>query len=305
MLFNEAISKYERYAKYEVKESTYSRYTTDLRILCLALRNPDIESVTKDQIIEHLELLTAIGWKHNTLYKKMAAYRKFFKFLRIHGYYSIDPAILPKIRVEFVPPRIATEGEYVKLLSVIPKKGFIHLRNEAMARLLWDTGMRNGEMMSLNLKDVSGKPEVYRSRKVYSCVIRTEKSRGVKPVRQIFWTDTTHAVLKVYIKARAEYESHVDFVDPEALFVGATNNGAGKRLSTGAVDILLRKYSKLAKIPTMNAHSFRHARARNIIEKGGVDSDVMNILGHSNINSSRIYTFLYGKDLGRRAEKFL
>ncbi|MFA9263018.1 MAG: tyrosine-type recombinase/integrase, partial [Undibacterium sp.] len=81
--------------------------------------------------------------------------------------------------------------------------------------------------------------------------------------------------------------------------------GRGRRLTVQAPENMLTTYSKKARLRTVNPHSFRHAKARRIIERGGSNSDVMNILGHSSLASSEIYTTLYGKRLSERAEKFL
>ena len=55
----------------------------------------------------------------------------------------------------------------------------------------------------------------------------------------------------------------------------------------------------------MNAHSFRHHRGHHIIKSGGSTSDVMNILGHSSVQSTTIYTMMRGKELEERARLFL
>jgi site-specific recombinase XerD len=75
-------------------------------------------------------------------------------------------------------------------------------------------------------------------------------------------------------------------------------------MTTFNVAEMLRTNSNRAGIPTMNAHSMRHYMGRDIVNKGGSNSDVSNILGHSSLESSMIYTMMTGPDLQRRYDSF-
>lgn len=155
--------------------------------------------------------------------------------------------------------------------------------------MLWDTGARVGELVSLNLKDVDFKN--------LRGTIQTEKSRGAYPFRQIFWTKETDKNLERWIEKRKNLAQRVKFKDPEALFVGACRWQLGKRLTNNAVSILLRHYSTKADIPTLNAHSFRHHMGVDLVKKGASNSIISNILGHSSLTSSYQYTMLSNPEL--------
>lgn len=75
-------------------------------------------------------------------------------------------------------------------------------------------------------------------------------------------------------------------------------------MSVVGVAEMLRRNSNNAGIPTLNAHSMRHFMGRDIVNKGGSNSDVSNILGHSSLESSMIYTMMTGPDLQRRYDSF-
>lgn len=149
--------------------------------------------------------------------------------------------------------------------------------------------------MSLDLEDIKNR----------SASIQTEKTRGRIPYRRIFWSKETHTSILTWLKYRTRYANKHTLQDKEALFIGTNGGAFGKRLSNHAFCITMRKYSKLAGIPTLNAHSFRHHKGRFIIEKGGSGVDVMNILGHARMESSRPYVRLFGKSLKNKAQKFL
>lgn len=301
MRLADAIKLYERYNRYELKGPTRVRYRNDLRILCLSLRNPLVHQIYKEHILEDIDTMAALGWSPKSLHQKLSAYRQFFRFLKKHSHSSLDPDLIPKVQVDFIEPRVATEEEYAKILQAIPQKGMFNIRNRAMIQLLWDTGVRNGELISFNMNDL---PKASGHSGVYSMLIKTEKSRGKRPVRDIFWSVETHRALLDWLEVRKEYTKSHEIVDPDAVFI-ALNTGHGRRLTVQAPEMMLTNYSKKAGLKTVNPHSFRHAKARRIIEMGGTNSDVMNILGHSSLFSSQIYTTLYDKSLETRAQKFL
>lgn len=244
--------------------------------------------------------MTNLGWDKKSLFQKLSAYRQFFVFLQKHGYQSLNPDFIPKVKLEFVEPRVASEDEYKKILEVIPERGMFNIRNRAMIRLLWDTGVRNGELVAFNMRDIPRNKQ----NGMWEMSIKTEKSRGKRPVRQIFWGDAAQQDLERWLKVREEYAETHQLQDPDAVFI-ALNTGKGRRLTIQAPESMLTRYSKMAGLKTVNPHSFRHAKARRIIEQGGSNSDVMNILGHSSLASSEIYTTLYGNKLNERAAKFL
>lgn len=258
-----------------------------------------VEEIRKEHILDQVDAMKRLGWDEKSLFIKLSAYRYFFTFLKKHGYKSLDPELVPKVTFEYVEPRVATDEEYKKILEVIPEKGMFHIRNRAMITLLWDTGVRLGELVSFNM---SALPKVC-SAGAYSMTIKGEKKRNNRALRDIFWSEATHEALLAWLEVREKY-SKTHEVDAEAVFI-ALHNGKGRRLTLQGPEMVLTRYSKKAGLRTVNPHSFRHAKARRIIEANGTNSDVMNILGHSSITSSQIYTTMYGDRLADRASKFL
>lgn len=300
MELSAAVNLFEQFKKYEIKEITQARYRNDLRLLTLSLKDMDIRLINREVIMREIEAMSALGWDKRSLFQKLSAYRVFFTFLQKHGYQSLNPDHIPKIKLEFVEPRVASEEDYRRILSAIPNRGMFNLRNRAMVQLLWDTGVRIGELVAFNISELPKRSE----NGVWKMNIKTEKSRGKRPVRQVYWSDDTQAALSDWLGFREQYARTRTIRDTDAVFI-ALNSGKGTRLTVQAPELMLARYSKKAGIPTVNPHAFRHAKARRIIEKGGTNSDVMNILGHSSLTSSEIYTSMYGDRLKERAVKFL
>lgn len=269
-------------------------YSFELRLFCLYLRDPDVEQITVGDVVAYFSEMKALGWKQNGFTHKCAYLRSFFRFLRLKGHHVIDENLIPVPKRELQPPRVATREEYEKLLAVIPTGPDPRLsRNRAVINMLWDTGARIGEVLSLDLEDM----DYTRMR----AVIRTEKSRGRRPFRELFWTPTTNANLQQWIEKR----SHVRFIkDAHALFICSAGHHSGERMTINGFAQVLRDYSGRAGLPNLNAHSFRHHMGHSIIHQGGSTADVMNILGHTSLQSSSIYTMMTDKELEARYRKF-
>ena len=190
-------------------------------------------------------------------------------------------------------PRICTETSYRKLLSVIPKKSnaYYHLRNRCLISLLWDTGARIGEVTALNVGDVD--------QKNHSIVIKTEKSRGMRPFRKIPYGKESAVSVRKWMRKRTEIAKERDLPQPEALFIGLKGGSgiAGRRLAMCAAGEIFRKYSNKAGIPYVNAHSLRHHFGTDLAIRGFNNSIISEALGHAQLSSSFQYTQIRNEDL--------
>ena len=298
MEFKQAIEQFKNWRQFKVKKQTVKGYDRELRTFCLFLRNPHIEEITLNQVMEYLNGMEELGWDRNSFVGKCMALRKFFEFFRLQGYRVIDENLIPIPSKEFKMPRVADDETYNKLIMAIPKETNDprHIRNLAIVNLLWDTGARNGEILSLDVNDLQLDK--------MKAIIRTEKSKGRRPIREIFWTADTHGNILRWLKKRDHLKDIMQFQDADALFPSVNNQKAGQRLTVKGVGEMLRRYSNRAQIPYLNAHSFRHHMGHDIIKKGGSTSDVMNILGHASVQSSTVYTMMTDVELERRYRVF-
>ena len=299
MLTKDAIYQFSNWRQFKVKINTVRGYDRELRNFCLFLRNPEIENITLSDVMEYLNGMAELGWDRNSFVGKCMALRKFFEFFRLQGYKVIDEELIPIPDKVMKLPRVANDEQFNQLISVIPKDSNDprHIRNLAIIGLLWDTGARNGEICSIDMNELDLKE--------MRTIIRTEKAKSRRPFREIFWTKTTNDYLERWIEKRKHLEKQVKFDEPNALFVSVTSVKYGQRFSIKGLGEMLRRYCNKAQMPYMNAHSFRHHRGHHIIKSGGSTSDVMNILGHSSVQSTTIYTMMRGKELEDRARLFL
>lgn len=306
MLFKDAIDEFTNWRTFKINGTTTRGNDKDLRLFSVFLRNPHIEDITLNNMMEYLNLLKEMGWAHNSFISKCMAYKKFFEFCNLRGWRVLNENLIPIPQKEYKIPRVATKDEFKKLIDTIPKSGPRHndprhVRNEAIIRLLWDTGARNGEILNLDMDDL----DLVNNK----ALIKTEKAKTRRPLREIFWTKETSLAINKWIERRERFKRANVLRDPNALFISIfnsdTNKTRGLRFKPSGVCEMLRGYSNKAGLERpLNAHSMRHYMGRNIIEQGGSNSDVTNILGHSCIESSMIYTMMYGKQAEKRYRKF-
>lgn len=274
---------------------TTQRYDHLLRIFCLCMKDPKVGEIEARDVVEYLSEMRRLKWKPNGINVVAIALRKLFEFCNLRGYPVFNEQLIPIPRKEFNIPRVATAANFRKLMRELPHGSGRphHLRNRALLMLLWDTGARAGEIVSLNVEDMDLKKRM--------ALIRTEKSRGRRPVRQIFWTATTNAALKKWIKKKEELQRIDVFRESEALFISISRCGRydvrGKRMTNRGVAGVMQMLSNRAELPIINAHSIRHAMGRDTVRTLRSNSAVSNILGHSNLDSSYIYTMIWGEDL--------
>lgn len=311
MMMLEAIDKFTEWRKYKVGKFTLKGYDRYLKDFCVYLRNPEIEiqQITPEDVVSWMTLLEKVGFSVNSFIPTAEALKQFFRFYRRMGYDVVDPELIVVPRKEYYKPRVATEEEYSKLLEVADELEEHHRkrkylpdivsvqRNRAMMMMLWDTGARLGEILAIQTADLD-----FKNKKV---VIRTEKSRGRRPLREIFWSDKTNVALEAYIEGRTKYGLRIP-LDTKALFVALKGWCIGRPIGNTTSHNFLKQWSLQAGLSrVVNAHSFRHHKGHDIIQKGGSGVDVMNILGHANITSSQVYVMMHDKELGDRARKFM
>lgn len=289
MRLRAAIDQFIEWKGVATSRSTVTGYAQDLKMFCLLLKNKEIEAITLDDVLHVLHEMRAAGWTQASLMRKCMALRKLLEFLAMLGHQVLPKELIPIPKPERTMPRVATVEHYQRLVHSIPRSSDPrHLRNRTIIHLLWDTGMRAGELVALDVKDIDTTAR--------RATIRTEKNRGSRPFRNVFWTKATNTCLKLWITKRARLASSAE----PALFICCTSWRRGKRLTNKGLGEALRRACNRAKLPYMNPHSFRHAVGHEIIKNGGSNTDVAQALGHTSLLSTYVYTQLSDTEQERR-----
>ncbi len=265
-------------------ENTLTSYQRDLAGYILFCRQKKFaypEQTGRDAIMSYLYQLQSDRRAPTTIARHLASIRSFYRFMVREGVLQSDPATdLESPKPVQKLPRVLTTGE-VELLLGQPLSGEpAGLRDKAMLELLYATGVRVSELISLDLRNVNIDNGFIR------CFGKGAKERIV-PVG-----DVAVRYLKEYL-ARGRSK----LVKPgssAAFFV----NQHGRRLTRQGFWKIIKKYARKAKIQTrITPHTLRHSFATHLLENGADLRSVQEMLGHTDISTTQIYTHLTRKRL--------
>lgn len=232
------------------------------------------EDINEQGLRAFTQSLREKGYAQATVARKVASIRSFYGWLTQEGIVKTDPSL--KIESPKVPktlPRTMSFEEIATLFTAAEsKQGPEGARDRAMLRLLYATGMRISELMSMNIDDVS----------LDSDYARCFKKWGGE--RHIPFNNKTHDAMDDYMgNARATLTRSAG---ERALFV----NHRGKRLTRQGFWLILKNYAKTAKLPlSITAHTLRHSFATHLLGAGANVRDVQELMGHANIATTQRY----------------
>ena len=229
------------------------------------------------------------GYRNATAARKVASVKSFFGFLAENGIITEDPTeSLGTPKVGRSLPKYLSEEEIGRLLG----EGYKHGTNEGqrdavMMELLYATGLRVGELVSLNVGDVNAEESYVR------CLGKGSKER----------------IVHLYPKALQELKKYMKTSRPvmlgkhkeeQALFV----NHRGERLTRQWVWSVLKNYAQAAGIKSsITPHTLRHSFATHLLQNGASLRHVQELLGHSSISTTQVYTHLTSPYVREEYEK--
>lgn len=268
----------------QAPENTVSSYLRDIRQFSQWLNDNekrDILEADYSNISTYLCHLKDQGKTGSTVSRTLASLKSFFAYAISAGFLDSSP-ISDSIRVERGErklPQILT-GKEVELLlsqpSCVDSKGF---RDKAMLEVMYATGIRVSELIALNVSDVNldlgiircGKENKSRTIPLYPAALRA-LSAYIKDVRPVMVLDPTE----------------------EALFV----NVGGARMSRQGFWKLLKGYQSKAGIEKeITPHTLRHSFAVHLLENGADLSSLQELMGHSDISSTQMYTHMINQKI--------
>ncbi len=257
--------------------NTLESYRRDLKKLFLFLEKEKVTSpakIDRSLITRYLLALKEEGRAPSTISRNVASIRSFFNFLVHEDLLEDNPAQLVKApRIEKKLPRVLTAKEVDRLLRQPRDDSRTGLRDRAMLELLYASGIRVSELVSLNVIDFS--PEVGYLR----CRGKGMKERIV-PIGSV----AVNYVGEYLCNCRPKM---LKLNDDKALFL----NHHGRRLTRQGFWKILKKYARQSKIGgEITPHTLRHSFATHLLENGADLRSVQEMLGHSDISTTQIYT---------------
>ena len=279
------VRAYENYLT-KVKQAsanTVSSYMRDIRQFAQWLKvneEIDVMDASQQNISAYLSFLEEEGRSGATLSRSLASLKNFFSYVVSTGFLEKTPVVEIYVeRGEKKAPQILTGKEIELLLSqpvCVDAKGY---RDKAMLEVMYATGIRVTELISLNIDDVN-------------LDLGIIKCAGGRKSRAI-------PLYPAALKALSQYIDHVRtgmIADPDeqALFV----NVSGIRMSRQGFWKILKYYQNTAHIDKeITPHTLRHSFAVHLLENGADIGSVQELMGHSDISSTQVYTQMINQKL--------
>ncbi|PKM47534.1 MAG: site-specific tyrosine recombinase XerD [Firmicutes bacterium HGW-Firmicutes-8] len=260
-------------------DNTLDSYNRDLNQFLGFLekeRVKDLHEATRNIIMAYMLCLQKRGRATATVSRHLAALKSFYHFLLREKYIEKDPtANLESPKIEKRLPRILTVNEVEMLLTQPEGVKPAGMRDKAMLELLYATGIRVTELISLDTLHINLDMGYIR------CFGKGSKERIV-PVGSFARKCVNEYLAKGRVKLVKNYSE-------QALFV----NQHGRRLTRQGFWKIIKKYARWAGIAKeITPHTLRHSFATHLLENGADLRSVQEMLGHADITTTQIYTHL-------------
>ena len=271
------IARYEEYLVREkhASQNTVSSYLRDISQFAdyLQARGPELLEVTAETVQSYMDWMLSRGKSAASVTRFLASVKSFYNFQIFSGKVKANPAKgVAAAKAERKYPKILTSKEvdlFLEQPQCVDAKGF---RDHAMLELLYATGIRVSELITLDLEDLNlAAGFIHCSSKGKERIIPLYRT-AVKALQDYAW------------KIRPQLISDEE---ETALFV----NMNGERMSRHGFWKIIKYYQEKAGIEKeITPHTLRHSFAVHLLENGADLRSIQEMLGHADISSTQIYT---------------
>lgn len=280
---NETSKKYlQEFKLYIEVERNFSKhtvvaYSSDILSFLIWLNDKNIAEVNYSVIRDYLLYIQQFNYTKTTTARKIASLRTFYRFLYRERVIETNPAIgvhSPKRGKSL--PEFLTEPEIEQVLNNVKMDSPAGYRNRTILELLYATGMRVSELSDLNFENLNlDENEI----KVFG--------KGSKE-RIVLVSERAKKFLETYIKTvRYLIFKDENQLPDEPVFINKT----GYRLQPQSIRLAIKDVVEKIELPKhVTPHVFRHSFATKLLENGADLRVVQELLGHSSISNTQIYT---------------
>ena len=271
------VTDFIQYLKEEKKlsQNTLMSYQRDIEQYIGFLHGKNVENIqqsNKAPIATYMAWQNSQGRAITTISRSLASIRAFYRFLISHDFIIGNPTIgVESPKVEKKLPQILSVEEVKILLDQPNKMGLKGVRDKTMLELLYSTGIRVSELITLNVSDLD------LSEMTLTCR-HSNRERKIPVNRRCIdlMKEYLERVRPFMIREKTE----------QVLFV----NTNGNRLTRQGFWKIVKYYTSKANIQKdITPHTLRHSFAAHLVQKGKNLKDVQMMLGHSDISSTQVY----------------
>jgi len=296
MLISKSIELFQKYIAFEknLSQNTLKAYKNDLSIFQIFLEKNDVldtEDLDYNIFKEFLKFIDKYKYSNRTIIRKLSTYMNYFKFIERNKMLETQLSqkiSLPKRESRFY--NFLSEQEVDRLLENINVNNLLGIRDKAIFEVLYSTGIRIGELENIKVQDIDLK-------NIEIIVF----GKGRKE-RIVFLNKKALNSLKNYLQIRRSFlfdKKRNVYKTNEYLFL----NIRGERLSQRYIRKLLTGYLSDSGIKKhISPHGLRHSFATHMLEEGTNIRAVQELLGHTSLSSTQIYTHI---NLKKMKEDFI
>lgn len=245
----------------------------------------NVPDLTRQDLRQWTAQLSRDGLAPASVSRAVSAARGLFQFLMLDGHIKRQPASdLDTPQGPAHLPRFLTEEEMERLLAAPDTSDEEGLRDRAMLELMYATGMRISEAISLKLSDLD------LDAGLVTCHGKGSKQRRV-PIGQ-----SATAWLQRYSQARSRAGRPVN----KPFFLGRR----GQPLTRQFAWAIVKRHAAAAGLEDISPHTLRHSFATHLLQRGADSRSVQALLGHSDISTTQIYTHITNRHLRAAYDRF-
>ena len=258
----------------KLTRNTVEAYARDVKrfIEFTENRNESLETVDDITIMAYSEHLRKEGCANSSIARSIISIRNYYKYLIKNNFAEHDPTAyfsIPKIKRNI--PQILSVEEIDELLNQPDGLTFKGCRDKAMLELMYATGVKVSELLSLSIYDIN-------LELLYIRCNNGKKNERMIPIG-------THAVrcLSQYLKIRSE----INLNNLSLLFF----NTKGDKMTRQGFWKIIKEYAKKVNIKkTINSYTLRHSFAVHLLQNGADITSVQELLGHNSMSTTQIYS---------------
>lgn len=282
----------EQFLRYLLIDKGYSNntiesYKRDLLKFLEYNKNKDIKEISNKQLKEYIKYLNENELNEKSISRNISCLKSFYKFLIIEKIINNNPTealFMPKIKKGL--PKILTEQEVMELLDIELIDNYSY-RNKAMLELMYGTGFRVSELVNLKLQDIDLSQDIVRT------FGKGSKERVV-PIGEYASDALKEYIYKYRNTMLKKYNNDYLFL----------NNHGNKMTRQGFFKIIKEIAQKKHIDKSLSPHVLRHSFASHLLKYGADLRTIQELLGHSDISTTQIYTHITNEELKQNYKDF-
>ncbi|MBI5448746.1 tyrosine-type recombinase/integrase [Candidatus Gottesmanbacteria bacterium] len=258
-----------------------------------------LSAITPDTIHEYRLFLSRFVDPHGISLKRVTqnyhliALRSFLKYLTRHGVKTLAPETIELPKAESRSIKFLEREQVDRLLNMPEISTPEGLRDKAILEVLFSTGLRVSELVSLN------RDQINLDRKEFGVI-----GKGRRP-RVVFLSDSAAEWLRRYLSGREDDGKPIFIRYSGKKPVEGETSGESLRLTARSVQRLVEKYVKKARLPIkITPHGLRHSFATDLLHGGADLRAIQEMLGHKNVATTQVYTHITNPQLREIHTKF-